>query len=210
MRGYGNGGPSFVHCCVFFFLSLVLQQGSQENDGKSGGVLALLFDTDATTPSAKTSNVTTHYTNRRHGYSPPNDTRPPIQNSLFYTKMRAAALSSARARHNNQTAGAYTWPYREQVAVVEGDITIGGLMMVHERDEKMICGKIMPQGGLQAAEAMLYTLDQINARQVIPGVVLGARIKDDCDRDIYGLEQAVDFISGELLGMTVVHAAYAY
>ena len=88
------------------------------------------------------------------------------------------------------------WPYRDYVAVVEGNVTIGGLMMVHERDERLVCGKIMPQGGVQATEAMLYTIDVINARNVIPGVKLGARIKDDCDRDIYGLEQSVDFIRG--------------
>ena len=40
-----------------------------------------------------------------------------------------------------------------------GDILIGGLHMVHERNEDKICGRIMPQGGLQAAEVMLYTID---------------------------------------------------
>ena len=92
--------------------------------------------------------------------------------------------------------GNLTWPYRDQVAIIPGNISIGGLMMVHERDEDMICGKIMPQGGLQATEAMLYTVDKINEMEIIPGVKLGARIKDDCDRDIYGLEQSVDFIRG--------------
>ena len=93
--------------------------------------------------------------------------------------------------------GNLTWPYRDQVAIIPGNISIGGLMMVHERDEDMICGKIMPQGGLQATEAMLYTVDKINEMEIIPGVKLGARIKDDCDRDIYGLEQSVDFIRGK-------------
>lgn len=37
----------------------------------------------------------------------------------------------------------------------------------------------------------------INENNVIPGIDLGARIKDDCDRDIYGLEQSVDFIRGK-------------
>ena len=93
--------------------------------------------------------------------------------------------------------GNVTWPHREQVAAVEGNIVIGGLMMVHERDEDMICGKIMPQGGLQATEAMLYTIDVINKRGIIPGIRLGAIIKDDCDRDIYGLEQSIEFIRGK-------------
>ena len=94
--------------------------------------------------------------------------------------------------------GSFKWPYRDQVASIAGNITLGGLMMVHERDEKMICGKIMPQGGLQATETMLYTIQKVNEMQIIPGVTLGARIKDDCDRDIYGLEQSVDFIRGKI------------
>ncbi|ELT99215.1 hypothetical protein CAPTEDRAFT_202415 [Capitella teleta] len=93
--------------------------------------------------------------------------------------------------------GNFTWPYREQVAVIEGNITLGGLMMVHERDERLICGKIMPQGGLQATEMMIFTVRKINAMDLIPGVRLGVRIKDDCDRDIYGLEQSVDFIRAQ-------------
>ena len=34
--------------------------------------------------------------------------------------------------------------------------------MVHERHEERVCGKIMAQGGLQAMEAMLYTIDMAN------------------------------------------------
>ena len=48
----------------------------------------------------------------------------------------------------------------------------------------------------KATEAMLFTVDKINDWNLIPGIKLGARIKDDCDRDIYGLEQSVDFIRG--------------
>lgn len=99
--------------------------------------------------------------------------------------------------------GNVTWPRREQVIVIEGNVTVGGLMMVHERDERMICGKIMPQGGMQATEAMLFTIDHINRLGLIPGVRLGARIKDDCDRDIYGLEQSVDFIRGISIKLSV-------
>ena len=39
------------------------------------------------------------------------------------------------------------------------DILLGGLHMVHERHEERVCGKIMAQGGLQAMEVMLYTMD---------------------------------------------------
>jgi len=84
-------------------------------------------------------------------------------------------------------------------AVVEGDLVLGGLMMVHEREDSVTCGPIMPQGGVQALEAMLYTLDVVNAQNLIPNVRLGAHILDDCDKDTYGLEMAVDFIKGEFL-----------
>ncbi|XP_068207729.1 metabotropic glutamate receptor 2-like isoform X1 [Palaemon carinicauda] len=87
----------------------------------------------------------------------------------------------------------------KKVVVMEGDILLGGLMMVHERGHDEVCGPIMPQGGVQALEAMLYTLDFINDQvDFIPGVKIGAHILDDCDKDTYGLEQAVDFIKGSI------------
>lgn len=89
------------------------------------------------------------------------------------------------------------WPIKRE-AVIEGDLVLGGLMMVHERSDNMTCGPVMPQGGVQALETMLYTLDIINNElKLIPGVKIGAHILDDCDRDTYGLEMAVDFIKGK-------------
>lgn len=88
------------------------------------------------------------------------------------------------------------WPIKRE-AVIEGDLVLGGLMMVHERSDNMTCGPVMPQGGVQALETMLYTLDYINNQlMLIPGVTLGAHVLDDCDKDTYGLEMAVDFIKG--------------
>ncbi|XP_076253195.1 mangetout isoform X1 [Rhynchophorus ferrugineus] len=91
------------------------------------------------------------------------------------------------------------WPVK-RIAVVEGDIILGGLMMVHEREDSVTCGPIMPQGGVQALEAMLYTLDRLNnaENKLLPDIVLGAHILDDCDKDTYGLEMAVDFIKGSI------------
>lgn len=100
----------------------------------------------------------------------------------------AAAASAASA------AGVPVWPVK-RAAVVEGDVMLGGLMMVHEREDRLTCGPIMPQGGIQALECMLFTLDWVN-RQGYP-FSLGAYVLDDCDKDTYGLEQAVDFIKGE-------------
>lgn len=90
------------------------------------------------------------------------------------------------------------WPVKH-AAIVEGDLILGGLMMVHEREDSVTCGPIMPQGGVQALEAMLYTLDKINRLGLLPNITLGAHILDDCDKDTYGLEMAVDFIKGESL-----------
>jgi metabotropic X receptor len=40
-------------------------------------------------------------------------------------------------------------------------------------------------------------VDIINKRKkFLPGITLGVHILDDCDKDTYGLEQAVDFIKG--------------
>lgn len=89
------------------------------------------------------------------------------------------------------------WPVKKE-AIVEGSVVLGGLMMVHEREDNRTCGPIMPQGGIQALEVMLYTLDKINQDNVLmPNVKIGAHILDDCDKDTYGLEMAVDFIKGE-------------
>lgn len=93
---------------------------------------------------------------------------------------------------NNTTT---VWPV-QHAAVVEGDVVLGGLMMVHSREDTITCGPIMPQGGIQALEAMLYTLDEINKMELLPNITLGAHILDDCDKDTYGLEMAVDFIKG--------------
>ena len=43
------------------------------------------------------------------------------------------------------------WPAK-RVAEIYGDIVIGGLHMIHEREDAIICGPVMPQGGLQASK----------------------------------------------------------
>ncbi|GBO11769.1 Metabotropic glutamate receptor 2 [Araneus ventricosus] len=92
----------------------------------------------------------------------------------------------------------YTWPVK-RVAEIDGDVILGGLMMIHEREDQRICGQIMPQGGIQALECMLYTMDWVNdQKDFLPGIKLGAYVLDDCDKDTYGLEQAVDFIKGTM------------
>ena len=94
----------------------------------------------------------------------------------------------------------YTWPLKRSVDL-EGDILLGGLHMVHERNVANICGTVMGQGGVQAVETMLHAIDYVNNEMAVRGewiknVTLGAHILDDCDTDTYGLEMAVDFIKG--------------
>jgi hypothetical protein len=88
------------------------------------------------------------------------------------------------------------WPNKKE-AVMEGDVILGGLMMVHEREDNATCGPIMPQGGIQALEAMMFTLDRINEMKLLKNITIGAMVLDDCDKDTYGLEMAVEFIKGE-------------
>uniref|UniRef100_A0A1A9WGR4 Uncharacterized protein n=1 Tax=Glossina brevipalpis TaxID=37001 RepID=A0A1A9WGR4_9MUSC len=121
-------------------------------------------------------------------------TKPSITNLLTITSN--AIITSAIT---TTTAATSLWPVKH-AAVVEGDVILGGLMMVHSREDTITCGPIMPQGGIQALEAMLYTLDQVNKNQLLPNVTLGAHILDDCDKDTYGLEMAVDFIKDCIKG----------
>ncbi|XP_077532106.1 mangetout isoform X2 [Haemaphysalis longicornis] len=93
--------------------------------------------------------------------------------------------------------GVPDWPVK-RAAAVEGDVVLGGLMMVHEREDNLTCGPIMPQGGIQALECMLFTLDWVNRQPDLLPFSLGAYVLDDCDKDTYGLEQAVDFIKGSM------------
>ena len=67
----------------------------------------------------------------------------------------------------------YTWPYKTS-ANMDGEITLGGLHMVHERNEELTCGPIMAQGGIQAMETMLFTIDHVNKQPWwIKNVTLG-------------------------------------
>ncbi|CAB3384730.1 Hypothetical predicted protein [Cloeon dipterum] len=120
----------------------------------------------------------------------------PAPNSTLLRSERPKSPTVASAVVADEVEGA-VWPVKRE-AVVEGDLVLGGLMMVHEREDSITCGPIMPQGGVQALEAMLYTVDRVNEdRDFLPGFTLGAYVLDDCDKDTYGLEMAVDFIKGE-------------
>ena len=119
----------------------------------------------------------------------------PTQGSPFHATSVTDLINGHGHQSGASLEGFEHWPTKYE-SVVEGDLILGGLMMVHEREDSVTCGPIMPQGGIQALEAMLYTLDRVNEMRLLPNFTLGAHILDDCDKDTYGLEMAVDFIKG--------------
>ncbi|KAK6620302.1 hypothetical protein RUM44_006703 [Polyplax serrata] len=125
----------------------------------------------------------------KHGEYPPNE----YPDARFYETQVRNLIADVLWANEKETE--IYWPVKKE-AVVEGDLILGGLMMVHEREDTVTCGPVMPQGGVQALETMLYTLDVINNSTLLPSIRLGAHILDDCDKDTYGLEMAVDFIKG--------------
>ncbi|GFO22047.1 hypothetical protein PoB_004855200 [Plakobranchus ocellatus] len=133
------------------------------------------------------------------GFSTTTENYPNDQWSNRSTWTMDSDFMSNSARLRPQTFN-FTWPAQEEASIVEGHLVLGALHMIHERSQEYVCGHVMEQGGIQALEAMLYTLDYVNgqgrAPPLIPGVKLGILAKDDCDTDILGLEQALDFIRG--------------
>lgn len=119
-----------------------------------------------------------------------------VNNQFIIDYSNATSPNQHSMINNNNNTVITTWPVKH-AAIVEGDVILGGLMMVHSREDSITCGTIMPQGGIQALEVMLYTLDRINEIGLLPNFTLGAHILDDCDKDTYGLEMAVDFIKGK-------------
>lgn len=116
--------------------------------------------------------------------------------SESFAELKMQALTKTIQYSNETNDVKIHWPVKKE-AIVEGDVILGGLMMVHSREDSKKCGPIMPQGGIQVLEAMLYTLDKINEDKILlPNIKIGAHILDDCDHDSYGLEMAVDFIKG--------------
>lgn len=140
-----------------------------------------------------------------HDFEQTDDEKIPDSNSIIEMLEKDLELDIEmqkvhhKLRHHSKSHQSEPhWPVKKE-AEVDGDIVLGGLMMVHEREDTVTCGPVMPQGGVQALEAMLYTLDRINAdHNLLPNITLGAHILDDCDKDTYGLEIAVDFIKGKI------------
>ncbi|TKS82961.1 Metabotropic glutamate receptor 5 [Collichthys lucidus] len=71
-----------------------------------------------------------------------------------------------------------------------------GRKQVHERK----CGAVREQYGIQRVEAMMHTLDRINADPtILPNITLGCEIRDSCWHSAVALEQSIEFIRDTLV-----------
>ena len=79
-----------------------------------------------------------------------------------------------------------------------GDIMLGGLFPIHKQGEHgLTCGGIQDEDGIQPLEALLFTLDEINADSLLlPNIKLGVIVLDTCDNPLHGAEQVVDLLQG--------------
>ncbi|XP_056329404.1 metabotropic glutamate receptor 5b isoform X2 [Danio aesculapii] len=94
---------------------------------------------------------------------------------------------------------------RRVVAHIPGDIIIGALFSVHhqppaDKVHERKCGAVREQYGIQRVEAMMHTLDRINADpKILPNVTLGCEIRDSCWHSAVALEQSIEFIRDSLV-----------
>uniref|UniRef100_A0A8C6TZB4 Glutamate receptor, metabotropic 5b n=1 Tax=Neogobius melanostomus TaxID=47308 RepID=A0A8C6TZB4_9GOBI len=94
---------------------------------------------------------------------------------------------------------------RRVVAHIPGDIIIGALFSVHhqppaDKVHERKCGAVREQYGIQRVEAMMHTLDRINAdQQILPNITLGCEIRDSCWHSAVALEQSIEFIRDSLV-----------
>ncbi|XP_019715114.1 glutamate receptor, metabotropic 5a [Hippocampus comes] len=94
---------------------------------------------------------------------------------------------------------------RRVLARIPGDIIIGALFSVHhqppaDKVHERKCGAVREQYGIQRVEAMMHTLDRINADpNILPNISLGCEIRDSCWHSAVALEQSIEFIRDTLV-----------
>ncbi|XP_076026854.1 glutamate receptor, metabotropic 5a [Genypterus blacodes] len=94
---------------------------------------------------------------------------------------------------------------RRVLAYIPGDVIIGALFSVHhqppaDKVHERKCGAVREQYGIQRVEAMMHTLDRINADpNILPNITLGCEIRDSCWHSAVALEQSIEFIRDTLV-----------
>ena len=77
-----------------------------------------------------------------------------------------------------------------------GNITLGGLFVVHQTTDDGACGELYPQG-LGNAEAMIFAIEEINRNHsLLPTITLGYDIRDYCESPEKAMRQTYDFVRG--------------
>ena len=72
------------------------------------------------------------------------------------------------------------------------DFVFGGLFPIHVGAG---CKEVRQERGLERMEAMLFALDKINSdHNILPGLDIGYDIRDTCDSETVGLDEAIDLI----------------
>lgn len=75
-----------------------------------------------------------------------------------------------------------------------GDITLGGLFLLHYTTEDGKCGEFFPIG-LGHVEAMIFAINKINGDpNLLPNVTLGYDIRDYCESAAKAMEHTYDFV----------------
>ncbi|PFX21438.1 Metabotropic glutamate receptor 7 [Stylophora pistillata] len=75
-----------------------------------------------------------------------------------------------------------------------GDVTLGGLFLLHYTTEDGQCGKFFPIG-LGHVEAMIFAIHKINSDPfLLPNITLGFEIRDYCESAAKAMEHTYDFV----------------
>lgn len=84
----------------------------------------------------------------------------------------------------------------QTVQFISLKLAVSAFSQVHERK----CGAVREQYGIQRVEAMMHTLDRINADpNILPNITLGCEIRDSCWHSAVALEQSIEFIRDSLV-----------
>ena len=75
-----------------------------------------------------------------------------------------------------------------------GDITLGGLFLLHYTTEDGKCGNFFPVG-LGHVEAMIFAIEKVNSNpNLLPNITLGYDIRDYCESAAKAMEHTYDFV----------------
>ncbi|ESO03560.1 hypothetical protein HELRODRAFT_79942, partial [Helobdella robusta] len=84
----------------------------------------------------------------------------------------------------------------EKMLIIEGDIMLGVILSVNERSDSKLCGpRLRDPSSVQFVEAVLFTVNEVNRKQMLPGnLKLGVVIVDDCAKTETALLRALHFL----------------